>query len=676
MEASGRRKADAEHNAEIVEASILAWVKRDPARHRIIALLDEADLFFKMDSEDGRFRESHRLKYLMEKTERAFKVVFAGLHNVQRTTRIINHPLAHLGLPICVGPMLTGSEWAAAVALVEEPLAAVGYRVERDLAVRILSQANYYPSLIQLFCRELLRHLSEQAGGAKALRVGPPIRIVAEDVDDAFRNAGLRQRIRESFELTLNLDPRYRVIALVVAWQLAERRSVSEEVADLDVTTIRDATFNLWSGGFSADPSEDTFRALLDEMVGLGVLREHSGRYTLRGANVPLLLGDEDAVLNQLASLDDPETFDTFEPKTFRRPLVFAPQGASLKRTPPVADAADKRSPLTSSQEFELRAASNGVSLLCGVQASGLSDVVTCLETGDGNPPLFLPNGAGLKDLSDALTALVRRSPAGTSVIVVPLTVGWTEEWLHVANEALRRRNPRDRFIRVALLADSEHVWSLLREHGGGEVAIKAFRNLGIVVQSLRPWRDGAVRQWATDLQLNTTEGADFGLSAVRARTGMWPVLLNEYLRMARSARSARLANLGDDFFAKLIARDGVAAWERAFGLNASEPAAVLKQLLKVSEEFGEPITRETLVAFGEALTNDQVELAFEWAETLALVTAARDDDGEMRWQLDPLVEKLLKLTMLERHGQGSSSVDSLPAVPPDSTSVSELSDS
>ena len=43
------------------------------------------------------YPELSRLKELMEDTGRAFKVVFAGLHNVQRMYRQPNSPLAHLG---------------------------------------------------------------------------------------------------------------------------------------------------------------------------------------------------------------------------------------------------------------------------------------------------------------------------------------------------------------------------------------------------------------------------------------------------------------------------------------------------------------------------------------------------------------------------------------------------
>ena len=81
------------------------WVNaRDD--NRFLLLLDEADGFLAADALTD-FRESTRLKGLMDRTERRFKVVLAGLHNVLRATERSNHPLAHFGEPIRVGPLLT-----------------------------------------------------------------------------------------------------------------------------------------------------------------------------------------------------------------------------------------------------------------------------------------------------------------------------------------------------------------------------------------------------------------------------------------------------------------------------------------------------------------------------------------------------------------------------------------
>ena len=70
------------------------WVNaRDDSR--FLLLLDEADGFLAADALTD-FRESTRLKGLMDRTERRFKVVLAGLHNVLRATERSNHPAGTL----------------------------------------------------------------------------------------------------------------------------------------------------------------------------------------------------------------------------------------------------------------------------------------------------------------------------------------------------------------------------------------------------------------------------------------------------------------------------------------------------------------------------------------------------------------------------------------------------
>lgn len=72
---------------------------------RMLLLLDEADRFFEQDGRHD-FVETRRLKQLMDETQRRFKVIFAGLHNVLRMTERANHPLAHFGQPIKIGHSL------------------------------------------------------------------------------------------------------------------------------------------------------------------------------------------------------------------------------------------------------------------------------------------------------------------------------------------------------------------------------------------------------------------------------------------------------------------------------------------------------------------------------------------------------------------------------------------
>ena len=181
---------------------------------RILLLLDEADAFLTSDVKSD-FRESTRIKGLMDETDRKFKVVFSGLHNVLRTTESANHPLAHFGEPVCVGPLLSNGELEQARALIREPLAAAGFKFEKDsLTTNILVWTNYYPSLIQLCGAELVKHLRE-------LTVRDyPHSITKEDINVLFSKDGLRDFIRQRFSLTLQLDPRYEVIAYAIALDL------------------------------------------------------------------------------------------------------------------------------------------------------------------------------------------------------------------------------------------------------------------------------------------------------------------------------------------------------------------------------------------------------------------------------------------------------------------------
>jgi len=80
---------------DAIEKGVTGWLDQEDDRG-ILLLLDEADAFLADDLKND-FRVSTRLKGLMDQTQRKFKVVFCGLHNVLRNTERANHPLAHFG---------------------------------------------------------------------------------------------------------------------------------------------------------------------------------------------------------------------------------------------------------------------------------------------------------------------------------------------------------------------------------------------------------------------------------------------------------------------------------------------------------------------------------------------------------------------------------------------------
>jgi hypothetical protein len=84
---------DPEHIIQHIRQAML-----DSPGRRVLVMLDEADDFLDADSQDD-FRVVTALRELMLATQRRCKVIFAGLHNVQRFQGIPNQPLAHYGAP-------------------------------------------------------------------------------------------------------------------------------------------------------------------------------------------------------------------------------------------------------------------------------------------------------------------------------------------------------------------------------------------------------------------------------------------------------------------------------------------------------------------------------------------------------------------------------------------------
>ena len=174
--------------ADAVSNAVTGWTRTDDDS-RILLLLDEADAFLAADLGND-FGVSAKLKGLMDETRRKFKVVLCGLHNVLRNTERANHPLAHLGEPVCVGPLLNNGDLEQARALIREPLAAVGYTFETaNLLTQILVWTNYYPSLIQLYGEALLRYLRHASGRSL------PYAISSADVQAVFA----RDQFRTTF---------------------------------------------------------------------------------------------------------------------------------------------------------------------------------------------------------------------------------------------------------------------------------------------------------------------------------------------------------------------------------------------------------------------------------------------------------------------------------------------
>lgn len=292
---------------ETVRHAVLNWLEGDE-RRRLVMLIDECDAMLEADHLDN-YRETQRIRGLMDETDRRCKFVLAGLNVVQRFERGVNHPMAHVaGGSISVGPL----EPRDAFNLVSEPFNALGIRFEDGdaLVYKILAETNDQASIIQLVCHRLVERVRRQpvpvGGGLSTL--------TRRDIDEELQNAELREEIRRRFEWTISLDPRYEAIAYRLALETvggAPRHGTE---------ALRALCCDDWQVAF-ADSRAEEFRWYLTELETLGVIRSEDDHWLLRSPNVVELLGSDDAIFDRLVHVTQGEITPRLDPVSLRFPI-------------------------------------------------------------------------------------------------------------------------------------------------------------------------------------------------------------------------------------------------------------------------------------------------------------------------------------------------------------------
>jgi RNA polymerase sigma factor (sigma-70 family) len=617
--------------AEELLKEIQNWLNQDDSR-QILLLLDEADKFLEADGkkrtadndEKGDFIRSARLKGLMDRTNRRFKVVFAGLHNVQRTTKLENHPLAHLGEPICIGPLLNNGEMREARALIERPFASIGYRFESpDLVTRILSQTNYYPSLIQLYCQQLLRHITNPDVANFDIQDSPPYIITSQQVDDAYNNQDLRKAIRDRFIWTLQLDQRYEVIAYAIAYGSIE--SENGMVNGFNVSWIRNEILTWWYEGFQG-LSSDEILVLLEEMVGLGVLRVTStGGFTLRSPNVLLLMGTPEEI--EATLLQPREIPLEYEPATFRSAIGIKDDS--------------KRSPLTAQQESKLLLTENGVSIIFGSLAAGLDDLNLYLKSVSSKKKeyfdKYLEDISSLDDFSQNLARLIRnRKKEGTTIIFVSALAKWNHHWIDEAIAQLGRLTSKNSFVRIVFIADPQKAWQLI-----GENSTEFNRINGLTTLSLKPWHDVALRQWLQDCNFPNDKNSREKITNL---TGNWSTLLYRFYQNSKSDIHRWEFNLEGIKDSLNDSQEALDFTTLQLGIDRYEQQKVLRvlaQLCQISTDG--KVSLNDLVDFIHDLQTEVVNKVLRWADLLSLASPVGKKDGQEYWRVEPVIGNILE---------------------------------
>jgi hypothetical protein len=494
------RKVSAKASRDVVVTAIRNWLDADKNR-RVLLLLDEADAFLEDDARarKGQVRESrfinvYQLKNLMDGSSRRFKPVFAGLHQVQRFHSVSNGPMGHVGSEILIGP-LSPSE---AYKLVVEPFAAIGYRFERpDIVWRLLAYTNYQASLVQAFCNALVRRLHSRERLAHG---APPTIITDRDIEEVYGDREVRDWIASRFELTINLDNRYRVIAYATAMMTNEYdRPV------FAVSTLLDECKTFWRAGFQ-DLNLDDFSAYLDEMVGLGVLVRTTGdQYGIRSPNVIRLLGSPTEIERRLMESEDAlEVSSVFDPAVFRRKIGVDP---------------DRRSPLTERQVQQVLEGRNRLHIIVGSTALNLDRVAEALTV--AKPEDIEIHEVTCQSVNDTVTSLARLR-SGRQHVILDLATG-SEQEQRAAIERLRAFVDNSERRSASCLAGPSADWLRADDSLTGDEFPRVHLQL---------WNQDTLRAWAPECQypLSTTDQR----RAILDATGGWPLLVEKAAGAAR----------------------------------------------------------------------------------------------------------------------------------------------
>lgn len=292
------------------------WRKiRETIEHQLMAdsqkvrscylLFDEADVMMGHELElapdqTGFIRSLQQTAETVATAKFHLRYVIAGLHNLARMTTESNSALGKAEI-IPIEPFSSVDDIMRGVELVTKPMAGLGFFFGEgfeDLPLRILSLCNFYPAFIQMYCSKLLNHMYNKRGTSN-----PWAYITAADLDTVELDDDLLTELQQKFSWTLDLDKRYKAIALI----LADYYYSEVEIGKNEGLTV--AEIRMWceieSPLHFKNMSSGAYEGLVDEMRKLNVLERNGSRYRLRNPSIAMLIGDRERVQMQLKALAD-----------------------------------------------------------------------------------------------------------------------------------------------------------------------------------------------------------------------------------------------------------------------------------------------------------------------------------------------------------------------------------
>ncbi|NEY32674.1 hypothetical protein GTU99_10800 [Streptomyces sp. PRKS01-65] len=578
-----QRRKSGKDISDQVRTAIRTWLDGD-SRRRLLILLDECDQFFEADA--PRFDQTKKLKGLGSDTKDRAKVVFAGLHSVQRFSKLAsNGPFGHLAqTPKVIGPL--APHFAAE--LLVEPMRALGFEFQDlDLVNRVLGYCSYQPFLLQMFGHRLVEvmHRKRARRGAE----GPPYTVEITDIEIVESDSGLRESISAAFKDTLSLDHRYDVIANVLAYH-ARHQGLEVRLSD---TELREECETFWRKGFEQLDTEG-FRAYLSEMVGLGILApNHDGQgWHLRGPNALRMIGTSHEVDARLLRAEQD---------------CVLQESIVQEGRPELPDG--RPAPLTITQLDDLLGErSNQTRVVLGTPATGVKDVADTLRTITGPisgwtlPPVGKP--------SVYKQELTGGRPQERRVVISdfvnyrdPVRPETCREAVDLADELLPVTPGVTRAVVLVTDPSQLALWRSL---------LDGTERTSAAPVVLRRHDRRSLRGWAQRVEMFHTEDR---LDRLHELTGGWPLLVGRAHHLH--------GDLGDP--------DEVLRQLAGLRANRAEAAA----FAQATGVYADPLLATGYRALVEEFEDDPFDL--EGAMTAVAVRAGVDDEDEARWVVDCL---------------------------------------
>ncbi len=594
----------------------------ESSHRRILLMFDEADAFLNADSEDN-FRIVVALREIMKSTQNRFKVIFAGLNSVQRFQAIPNHPLAQFKAPIRVGPI----DPRTAQELVRLPLEYLGYRFDgpggQAAVLRILSYTNYHPGLIQMICEELILKLRRR-------HTMPPYQVTPRDVEELYSQE-VRNKIRDRFELTLNLDDHYKAIAwTMIQDQLAIRDSFAREYAPQNILALVD---DWWHDGFK-DIDLGTFQGILDEMCGLGILVPVNGAYRLRSPNLVRLMGTTEYIENRLIELSSNKPAPKDDPDCFHS-LIEIGKGKTQSNV------------LTYSQERALNPRQTGVGLILGSEALGSLILPYAIKR---FVPADMPDltmcttiPSNVDNIVDWLQKFKNQHSHQEQIVLSMelsnLSVGFEQTITSALKFCRNPKKTEQKWMRIVFLLSSHAVWDWVVSLS--DVREKIEYDTSFRQTSLKRWAKNGI--YHSLRQHDVMNDSDETCSYILKNTGGWPWLLQKIFERCKTNDDPCVVtnNIKEEILQPGSAMRDLFKESLSFSHEAAAPAWNLLQFLYLlGKTARKDITPEILESECD-ISLELYEKVLEYLKIMGLINVTFEDNKEF-FEAEPVAGQVL----------------------------------